>query len=275
MTTRIHPTALVDPKAELGEGVCIGPYCVVDAKVRLGAGTVLESFVRVADYVEVGENCRLFDHVVLGRPPQDFGFREEETWVRIGNGVTCRENVTIHRASGEGHETRVGEGCYLMEGCHLGHNVVLGDHCVLANKVGLAGYAQVGDRVTFGGMAGVHQFVHIGRSCMVGGLSKIVKDVPPFCMVDGRPGRIFGLNRVGLRRQGFDGAARKRIGELYETLRTGSLPLRAAVEALASRNPQDPYAQELLAFSRICARGWTPWAERRHGGVRAPEGEAE
>ena len=275
MTTRIHPTALVDPKAELGEGVCIGPYCVVDAQVRRGAGTVLESFVRVADYVEVGENCRLFDHVVLGRPPQDFGFREEETWVRIGNGVTCRENVTIHRASGEGHETRVGEGCYLMEGCHLGHNVVLGDHCVLANKVGLAGYAQVGDRVTFGGMAGVHQFVHIGRACMVGGLSKIIKDVPPFCMVDGRPGRIHGLNKVGLRRQGFDAAARRHLQDLFESLRTGSLPLRQGLADLATRNPEDPYARELLDFSRQCTRGWTPWAERRRGRGAPPEEAVE
>ena len=193
----VHPTAIVSPKAQIEEGVQIGPYCIVGDRVHIRKGTVLEAFVRICDYVEVGENCRFFEHVTLGREPQDFDFKGEESWVILEKDVVLRENVTIHRASGEGKATRVGEGCYIMEGCHLGHNVELGPRVVMANKAGLSGYVHVGEKTVIGGMAGVHQFVHIGRNCMVGGLSKIVKDVPPFLLVDGHPARVYGLNKVG------------------------------------------------------------------------------
>ncbi|MCX7829018.1 MAG: acyl-ACP--UDP-N-acetylglucosamine O-acyltransferase [Thermanaerothrix sp.] len=262
MSVLVHPTAVVSPEAQIGEGVVIGPYCVIDGKVVIGDGTVLESFVRICDYVKIGPRCRIYDHVTLGRAPQDFGFKGEESWVRIGADVVMRENVTVHRASGEGKETVVGDGTYLMEGCHLGHNVRVGSHCVLANKVGLAGYSTVGDRVTIGGMAGVHQFVSIGRSCMIGGLSKVVKDVPPFCLADGRPARIHGLNKVGLRRQGFSAEDRSRIRWIYDELRTGPLPLREALKDLAERLPEDRFVRELLDFMGCCRRGWTPWAHR-------------
>lgn len=262
MSVLVHPTAVVSPDAEIGDGVVIGPYCVIDSKVRIGEGTILEAFVRICDYVEVGSDCRIFDHVTLGREPQDFGFKGEESWVRIGPRVVIRENVTIHRASGEGKETVVGQGTYLMEGCHLGHNVRVGAFCVLANKVGLAGYSSVGDRVTIGGMAGVHQFVSIGRSCMIGGLSKVVKDVPPFCLADGRPARIHGLNKVGLRRQGFSPEERDRILEIYRCLRRGALPLRQALARLGEECPHDPIVGELVEFMGHCRRGWTPWAHR-------------
>ncbi len=262
VSVAVHPTAQVDPEAQIEDGVVIGPYCVIDRRVRIGRGTELGAFVRICDCVEIGPSCRIYDHVVLGRDPQDFGFKGEESWVRIGSGVVIRENVTIHRASGEGSETRVGNGTYLMEGCHLGHNVEVGERCVLANKVGLAGYARVGDRVTIGGMAGVHQFVTIGRSCMIGGLSKVVKDVPPFTLADGRPARIHGLNKVGLRRQGFTPEERRRIREVYDLLRTGSLPLRQGLKSLLEECGQDPVVRELWEFMSRCRRGWTPWAHR-------------
>ncbi len=255
----VHPSAVVSSKAEIGENVFIGPYCIVGDKVRIGEDTILEAFVRICDYVQVGEKCRFFENVTLGREPQDFDFKGEESWVILGNQVVLRENVTIHRASGEGKVTRVGNGCYLMEGCHLGHNVELGNSVTMANKAGLSGYVHVGDKTVIGGMAGVHQFVHIGRNCMVGGLSKIVKDVPPFLLVDGHPARVYGLNKVGLRRNGFNAAARADLGRIYQQIYRGDLPLREAV-AFLRQERQDDQAKEILDFIDAgSGRGITPW----------------
>ncbi len=261
MTVEIHPSAIVSPKAKLSDGVRIGPYCQVADLVEIKSGTVLKSFVSLKDYVSVGEGCTLYEHVTLGGEPQDFGFKGEETWVRIGNGVTMRENVTVHRATGEGKETVIGEGCYLMEGSHVGHNAVVGNHVVLANKVGLAGHVHVGDRTVLGGMAGVHQFVRIGPFCMIGGLSKIVKDVPPYVMADGRPARLFGLNKVGLRRNGFDATSRQAIKNFYKGIYHAGLPLREALALLEARleDSPDPVLAAILDFARDSHRGLTPW----------------
>ncbi len=261
MSVEIHKTAIVSPKAELADGVKIGPFCVVDDHVRIGSNSILRAFVTIRDFVEIGEGCTLYENVTLGCEPQDFGFKGEETWVRVGNGVTFRENVTIHRATGEGKETVVGSGCYLMEGAHAGHNVVIGENVLLANKVGLAGHVHIGNKTILGGMAGVHQFVHIGPFCMIGGLSKIVKDVPPYVMADGRPARLFGLNKVGLRRNGFDAGSRQSIKAFYKALYRAGLPLREAVsvlEARLSENP-DPVLGTIVEFARNSHRGLTPW----------------
>ncbi len=256
----VHPSAVVSSKAEIGENVSIGPYCIVGDKVQIGNGTVLEAFVRICDYVRIGENCRFFENVTLGREPQDFDFKGEESWVLLEDGITLRENVTIHRASGEGKATRVGRGCYIMEGCHLGHNVEVGASVTMANKVGLSGYVNVGERTVIGGMAGVHQFVHIGRNCMIGGLAKIVKDVPPFLLVDGHPARVYGLNKVGLRRNGFNLAARTELSRVYQQLYRGGLPLREALVLLREEKGQDPLVREILDFVDAgSGRGVTPW----------------
>lgn len=261
MSVEIHPTAIVSPKATLSDGVRVGPFCVVDEHVEIGANTALKAFVSIRNYVRVGENCSLFENVTLGGEPQDFGFKGEETWVRIGNGVTLRENVTVHRATGEGRETVIGGGCYLMEGSHVGHNVVLANDVILANKVGLAGHVQVGEKTVLGGMAGVHQFVRIGPFCMIGGLSKIVKDVPPYVTADGRPARLFGLNKVGLRRNGFDAEARQSIKSFYRALYHAGLPLREAMAILEARLAEgaDPVLARILDFAKDSHRGLTPW----------------
>jgi len=261
MSVEIHPSAIVSPKARLADGVRVGPYCQIADFVEVQAGTVLKAFVCLKDYVRIGEGCTLYENVTLGGEPQDFGFKGEESWVRIGNGVTLRENVTVHRATGEGKETVIGDGCYLMEGSHVGHNVVVGNGVVLANKVGLAGHVHIEDKTVVGGMAGVHQFVRIGPFCMIGGLSKIVKDVPPYTMADGRPARLFGLNRVGLRRNGFDAAARQSIKAFYHSSYHSGLPLREALTLLESRNSEDPnpVLRSILEFAKNSHRGLTPW----------------
>ncbi len=260
MTALIHPTALVSPRAEIGRDVVIGPFCVVDEDVVIGDGTELSAYVRLRPRARVGKRCRLFEHGVVAGEPQDHSYRGEPNDVVIGDDVTLREFVTVNRPVGEGAVTVVGDHCLLMEGVHVAHNVRIGSHVVIANKVGLSGHVVVEDNVTLGGMAGVHQFVHIGRYCMVGGLSKIVKDLPPFVLADGRPARIYGLNRIGLRRNGFSASDRERLKAIYEALYQGGLPLREALDRLVALQQGDSFVEEIASFVASGSRGLAPWS---------------
>lgn len=264
MAIDIHPTAIVSPRARLGDGVVVKAYSIVDEDVALGEGTVIEPFVHILPNSTLGKNCRVFEYTTVGREPQDYSFRDEPNQVVIGDNVTLRENVTVHRPVGEGELTSIGNNCLIMEGVHIGHNVRVGSNVTMANKVGLAGHVTVGDRVTIGGMAGVHQFVHIGAFCMVGGLSKIVKDVPPYTLVDGRPARIYGLNKVGLRRNGFGPKERARLQQAYHELYHSGLPYREAVARLRESLGEEDLAREIILFADAATRGLTPWP----GGLR-------
>jgi len=271
MSAAIHPTAVVSPAAELGDGVEIGPYCVVEGHSVIGAGTVLKAFVCIRDLVIIGENCRIFEYTALGGEPQDHGYKGEKSWVRVGKNNIIRENVTIHRASGEGKETVVGDDCFIMEGVHLAHNVVLGNHVTLTNKVGLSGYVTIGDHTVLGGMAGVHQFVRIGNHCMIGGLYRVVKDVPPYTLASGEPLHLNGLNSVGLKRAGFSIETRRAIrafyGELYGKERLFSKALQAALEKKSAYIPE---VQRILEFYEGTQRGVTFWGTSK-GACAEPE----
>ena len=257
----IHPTALVSPSAELGIGVEIGPYSIVEGGAKIGDGTRIEAFVKIGGSVEIGRNCHVFENTVLGGPPQDHDFGGEVSFVRIADGVILRENVTIHRATGEGMETYVGEGSMLMEGCHLGHNVRIGARCTLTNKVGLSGHSQLGDNVVIGGLAGFHQFVRVGSYAMIGGMAKIIKDVPPYSMADGIPARIRGLNTVGLRRNGFSQEERTLIKNIYRRLYDRHMRRSEAIALLERDFPGNRFALEIAAFARSTKRGLTKWIE--------------
>ncbi|MDR3321576.1 MAG: acyl-ACP--UDP-N-acetylglucosamine O-acyltransferase [Synergistaceae bacterium] len=257
----IHPTALVSPSAELGEGVEIGPFSIVDSGAVLGDGTRVEAFARVGGFVHIGRNCHIFENVILGGPPQDHDFGGEISYVSIADDVVMRENVTIHRATGEGNETSVGRGTLLMEGCHLGHNVRIGSHCTITNKVGFSGHVQIGDHVVVGGLTGFHQFVRVGSYAMVGGMAKIIKDVPPYSMVDGVPARVRGLNTLGLKRGGFTQEERNRIKDIYKLLYRGHMRRSEAMAALEERYASDKFADEILSFVRSLRRGLTKWIE--------------
>jgi UDP-N-acetylglucosamine acyltransferase len=264
MSVTIHPTAVVSSSAELGDGVRIGPYCVVEGRAVIGTGTVLGAFVSVHDRVSIGTNCRIYEYVALGGDPQDHGYKGEDSRVRIGNDNIIRENVTINRATGEGHETVVGDGCFIMDAVHLAHNVRVGNHVTIANKVGLSGHVTVDDYTVFGGMAGVHQFVRIGSYCMIGGMYRVTKDVPPYTLAAGEPLRLKGLNSVGLKRSGFSPQARREIlafyRELYDRERPFSQSLRAAAEKRAAYGPE---ILRILDFYEGSKRGITFWDNRK------------
>ncbi len=244
----IHPSAIVDSGAELGEGVEIGPFCIVEAGTRIGAGSTLESNVIIKRGTTLGTNCRLMPHIILGGEPQDMKFKGEESFVRIGNNNILREMVTIHRATGEGQATVIGDDNLLMAYVHFGHNCVVGDGNMISNSTGVSGHVTIEDKCVIGGFVGIHQFVHIGKMAIVGGLSKVVQDVPPFCMADGRPSKIHGLNVRGLRRNGVEQEQRNQISKAFKLLYRSELNTTQALERISEEVPPSDTLEYLISF---------------------------
>lgn len=255
----IDRTALIDPEAQIGKDVEIGPYVVIRGKVTIGDGTRIGPFAVLEGRVEVGPFCVIGHHAVIGTPPQDVAFRGEESGVVIGEGTVLREFVTVHRATGEGKVTHIGRSCFIMAYCHIAHNCFVGDEVTMANGASLAGYVTVEDWATLSGFVGVHQFVRIGKLAMVGGLSKVVMDIPPYALADGHPARIFGLNRVGMRRRGIPPKKRESIAQVYRFLFRSGRPLRKAIEEIQEKNFDPEVVQEVLLFLRQTKRGIARW----------------
>ncbi|MBV9468447.1 MAG: acyl-ACP--UDP-N-acetylglucosamine O-acyltransferase, partial [Abitibacteriaceae bacterium] len=244
----IHPTALVDPTAQLAHDVWIGPYCIVEGGTQVGAGTILEANVIVKRGTTIGARCRILPHVTLGHEPQDVKFRGEESFLRIGNDNILREMVTIHRATGEGEATVIGDNNLLMAYVHIGHNCVVGNNTMISNSTGVSGHVTIEDKVVIGGFAGVHQFVHIGKVAMIGGLSKVVQDVPPFCTCDGRPAKIHGLNIRGLRRNGVPTEERNQVSAAFKLLYRSGLNTSQALERIHAEIPKSVTLDYFINF---------------------------
>jgi UDP-N-acetylglucosamine acyltransferase len=253
--TQIHPTAVVDREAELGAGVQIGPYCIVEPGVEIGDGTRLESHVTIKTNTKLGLRNTVAQGAVLGGDPQDRKFAGEPTFLVIGNDNAIREYVTIHRASGEGNATVVGDRNYLMAFVHIGHNVRLHDDVTIANSVGVSGHVTIEELVTIGGMTGIHQFVRIGKVAMIGGMSRIVRDVPPFMLVEGLEQTVHDINAVGLRRIGVTQESRLALHKACKLLFKSQLGLSNAIE-IVRREVKDCYEiQYLLWFLERLYRG--------------------
>ncbi|HEU4742215.1 MAG TPA: acyl-ACP--UDP-N-acetylglucosamine O-acyltransferase [Meiothermus sp.] len=221
---QIHPTAIVSPLAQIGPEVEIGPYCVVEGPSVLEAGVILGAHVVIQPYVRLGAGVRVSSHAVLGGEPQDLSFKGQETWLEVGERTVIREGVTLHRSTREDRPTRIGADCYLMAYSHVAHDCQVEDGVILTNAVNLAGHVEVGERAVLGGMTGVHQFVRIGAYAMVGGASKVSKDLLPFALADGRPARHYRLNTIGLRRNGIGGERYKALEQAFRALREGHSP---------------------------------------------------
>ena len=221
-SVQIHPLASVDTGAELAEGVTIGPGAVIGPRVRIGPNCWIGPNVVLDGWLSLGCGNRIFPGACLGLEPQDLKYRGAPTEMVIGDENIIRECVTINRATNEGEQTRVGNHNLLMAYCHLGHNCNLGNDIIMSNAIQVAGHVQIEDRAVIGGCLGIHQFVHIGGMAMVGGMSRIDRDVPPYCLAEGHPGRVRGLNRVGLRRSGMagnhDGKELKQLQEVWSLL---------------------------------------------------------
>ena len=201
----VHPNAFVDPSAELYDGVSIsggaiiGPNVVIDSGTQIGPNAVIEGKTRI------GKNNKIFPNVFIGLEPQDLKYKGASSEVIIGDNNTFRECVTINKATDEGEKTIIGNNNLLMAYTHIGHNCEIGNGIVLSNSVQVAGHVKVEDNAIIGGCLGIHQFVHVGYLAMIGGMTRVDRDVPPFCLAEGHPGRLRGLNRVGIKRSGLMG----------------------------------------------------------------------
>ncbi|MGY6216387.1 acyl-ACP--UDP-N-acetylglucosamine O-acyltransferase [Methylolobus aquaticus] len=216
----IHPTAIVHPEARLGQDVSIGPFAVIEAGAEIGDRCQIGAHAVIHSHVRMGAANTVHPHAVLGGLPQDLGFDPDQiTYVDIGENNVFREGVTISRATAPLGSTRIGSGNYLMNNTHLGHDGEMGDHNILASGATLGGHTRVGDRVFFGGGVMVHQFCRVGSFAMLQGLAGINKDVIPYTMVGGRPGKHYRLNLIGLRRAGIDGERLRAISRAYRLLR--------------------------------------------------------
>lgn len=248
MSMKIHSTAVIDPSAEIGEDVEIGAYTVIGADCVVGAGTVLGPHVVLEQYTHLGQQCQVRAGTVLGGPPQDNKFKGERSFVRVGDRTQIREFVTIHRSTGEDEATEVGDDGLIMAYVHIGHNCTVGNRVMLSSYAGLSGHITFEDNVVAGGMIGVHQFVRVGRFAMLGGYSKVVQDVPPFMLADGRPADILDLNIRGLRRAGIDAATRNSLKQAYKLLYRTNLNRTQALEAIAEELDSNTELDYLVQF---------------------------
>ncbi|AFZ04289.1 acyl-ACP--UDP-N-acetylglucosamine O-acyltransferase [Calothrix sp. PCC 6303] len=232
MKTLIHPTAVIHPNAELHPTVQVGAYAVIGGHVKVGSETVIGAHVVLDGLTEIGSRNRIFPGAVIGTEPQDLKYAGELSWVKIGNDNSIREYVTINRATGAGEATEIGDGNLLMAYVHVGHNCILEDSVIIANSVALAGHVHIEAKARLSGVLGVHQFVHIGRHAMVGGMTRIDRDVPPFMTVEGNPSRIRALNLIGLKRAGFTNAQLQTLKKAFRFLYRSELTFKDALENL-------------------------------------------
>ena len=244
----IHPTAIIDPGAELGADIVIGPYSIIGAHATIGDRVEIGPHVHITGHTTIGEDCRIHTGAVLGEPPQDRKYAREVSYLRVGRRNIIREFVTLHLAVGEGNATTIGDDNMLMAYSHVAHNCLIGNNVYIANYVGLSGGCQVDDRVMLGGMSGLHQFVHIGRMVMVGGYCKVNHDIPPFVMFDGTPPKLYGLNTIGLRRAGFPADLRAHLKRAYRLLCLTDCNLNEAILQARRELPPTPEIEEFLAF---------------------------
>jgi UDP-N-acetylglucosamine acyltransferase len=256
MDVRIHPTAIVEPGASLGQGVEVGAYAYVGGAATLGDGTRLHHHATVEGNTVVGKSCEVFPYACVGTKTQDLKYKGGNPGLRVGDRNVFREYVSVHGATNDGDFTRLGDDNTILAYSHIAHDCVLGSHIVISNSNSLAGHVIVEDHVTFGGVAGVHQFCRIGAYAMVSAYAKVVQDVPPFFIADGQPAVIRALNRVGLERKGFDTAQLERVKQIHRILYRDGLNRTQALEKLAAH--ADAGSSEftrVIAFARQSERG--------------------
>lgn len=256
----IHPSAIIDPTAEIGAGVQIGPYAIIGPNSKVGDGSKIASHAILERNVTLGTNCQVSSGAVLGGDPQDLKFKGEETFVIVGDNCVIRECSTLNRASGEGNATTLGNGCLLMAYSHLGHNCTVGNEVIMANSVHLGGHVEVGDFAFIGGVGAYHQFIRIGKLAIVSGFSAARQDIPPFAMAADCPAEIFGINKIGLKRRGYDLNARTRIKKAFNLLFYSDLNTAQAIETIRAELGVDPASMEdpvaeLVRFVETSKRG--------------------
>jgi len=252
--TTIHPTAIVDPAAELGEDVAIGPYAVIEGPVRLGARTRVLAHACLTGDTQLGTDNVVYPGAAIGFEPQDLSYRDAPTGVRIGDRNVLREGVTVHRGASEGSMTVIGSDTYLMQNAHVAHDVRVADRAIIASGALVAGHCEIGERVFISGNCVVHQYVRVGRLAILRGLSRTSRDVPPFSLMDDTH-VVRGINRVGLTRAGFAPEVVRALRRAFRRMFGVRCNLAEAMADVEKDFGSVPEVREVLAFMRASKRG--------------------
>ena len=254
----IHPTAIIDPEAEIDENVEIGPYSIIRANVSIASGTWIGSHVTIDSYVDIGPDCQVYQYASIGAVPQAIRFKGEQTYLKIGRNTIIREFVTLNRGTEfGGGVTRIGEDNFLMAYTHVAHDCITGRGVIMANNATLAGHVIVGDHVTIGGLVAVHQFVRLGEYSYIGGKSAVVKDIPPYLIAAGDRANLHGLNKVGLQRHQFSEHCIAQLKKAYRIIFRIGLTVNEAVERVLAEVENTPEVLKLVDFIRNTQRGIT------------------
>lgn len=252
----IHPTALVEPGAELAEGVSVGAYSIIGAQVCVGPGASIGSHTVLEGRTEIGAECRIGSHVIIGAPPQDVKYHGEPTRVVVGDRTMVREFATIHRASiGGSGVTSIGADGFIMAYVHVAHDCQLAEQVIMANQASLAGHVQIARGAVIGGMTGIHQFVRIGEYAFLGACSAVLQDIPPYVKAQGNRAKPFGLNVVGLRRHGFSAEAIQALKHAYRILFLSGLNTSQALARMEGELHGFPEVQRFVEFVKRSQRG--------------------
>lgn len=251
----IHSTAVIHPKATLGEGCQIGPYCVIGEHVELGPQCRLHSHVVIDGHTRLGAGNEVFPFAAIGLKTQDLKWKGGVARTEIGDHNTFRENVTVHAATNDGDATVIGSYNNLLAYAHVAHDCQLGNHIVMSNVGTLAGHVIVEDHAIVGGLAAIHQFCRIGRMAIIGGCSKVVQDVPPFMMADGNPASTRTVNKVGMERNGIGEEAQRAIRQAFRILFREGLTISNALARIEQEIPALPEIGQLIGFVRASERG--------------------
>jgi UDP-N-acetylglucosamine acyltransferase len=251
----VHPTAIIDPAATIGEDVQIGPYCIIGPGVALGDRCRLQHHVTLQGPSVIGPDNVFYAYTSIGQQTQDLKYKGEPTHLRIGEGNCFREFVTVHRGTAVGSCTVIGNGGNFLAYSHVAHDCLVGDRVIFSNNGTLAGHVEVGDCAVIGGLTAIHQFCRIGRHAITGGCSKIVQDVPPFMIADGNPARVRGINQIGLERHGFTAESVRQIREAYKLLYRSEFNVNQAVAQIREKLSGSPEIEHLLTFIETSSRG--------------------
>ncbi|MDA0987097.1 MAG: acyl-ACP--UDP-N-acetylglucosamine O-acyltransferase [Bacteroidetes bacterium] len=255
MQSQIHPTAIVNTKAELGNNVNIGAYSIIEGDVVIDDNVSIGTNVFIDNGARIGKNSKIHKGAVVSTPPQDLKYANEKTFFKIGANTVVREFCTLNRGTVETGYSSVGNNCLLMAYVHVAHDCVVGNNVILANAVQLGGHVTVEDWVIIGGTSPIHQFCKIGQHVMIGGNFRAVKDVPPFIMAGGEPLSFEGLNSIGLRRRGFTREAIDAIHDAYRLLYNSSMNVSQAAKVIEEKLGNVPEVQTILSFIKESKRG--------------------
>lgn len=255
MNQRIHPSALIDPSAIIGRDVEIGPFVVIGPDVTIGDRCRLAPRVSLERNVILGEGVIVGSGAILGGPPQDLKYRDETTWVEVGEGTIIREYATINRGTTSSGKTTVGRRCFIMTYVHIAHDCHVGDGVTIANGTQLAGHVTIHDRAAISGLVAVHQFVTIGSHCFIGGATRVNQDIPPYVKAVGNPVELYGLNSIGLQRSGFPAETIGALKRAYRLFFNSDLNLGQALEQSRLELPELPEVTRFLEFVSTSRRG--------------------